>query len=234
MGQGKREGVSIHTGHRKRVKEEFLARGLNGMADHRVLELLLFYAIPQGDVNPLAHALVERFGDLAGVFNATYEQLLEVKGVGANTAALLRLVPAVAARYMERTSDVSGQVLTDWDYEQLLLPLFFGARNEVAYLVCLDAKSKLIACRPLGEGILDQVGVAKRKVVETALACNASRVALAHNHVSGVALFSPADVRTTLELRALLRQVHVELVDHFVVAGGEMVSMAASGYLCEK
>ena len=231
MGQGKREGVSIHTGHRKRVKEEFLARGLNGMADHRVLELLLFYAIPQGDVNPLAHALVERFGDLAGVFNATYEQLLEVKGVGANTAALLRLVPAVAARYMERTSDVSGQVLTDWDYEQLLLPLFFGARNEVAYLVCLDAKSKLIACRPLGEGILDQVGVAKRKVVETALACNASRVALAHNHVSGVAVFSSADVRATRELRELLRQVHVELVDHFVVAANEMVSMVASGYL---
>lgn len=234
MGQGKREGVSIHTGHRKRVKEEFLARGLNGMADHRVLELLLFYAIPQGDVNPLAHALVERFGGLTGVFNATYEQLKEVKGIGDNAATLLRLIPAVAARYMELSSDVSGQLLTNWQFQELLLPLFFGARNELAYLVCMDAKDKLIACRQLGEGVLDQVGVAKRKVVETALACNASRVALAHNHVSGVALFSPADVRTTLELRALLCQVHVELVDHFVVAGGEMVSMAASGYLCEK
>ncbi len=231
MGQDKKAGTSIHAGHRKRVREEFLARGLNGMADHRVMELLLFYAIPQGDVNPLAHALVERFGGLAGVFNATYEQLLEVKGVGANTAALLRLVPAVAARYMEQTSDVSGQVLTNWDFEQLLLPLFFGARNEMAYLVCMDAKRKLIACRMLGEGILDQVGVAKRKVVEAALACNASRVALAHNHVSGVAMFSSADVRTTLELRDLLRQVHVELVDHFVVAANEMISMAATGYL---
>lgn len=231
MGQGKQDGGGIHTGHRRRAKEEFLARGLSGLADHRVLELLLFYAIPQGDVNPLAHALVERFGGLTGVLNATYEQLREVKGIGENAACLLRLIPAVAARYMELNADVSGQMLTNWQFQELLLPLFLGARNELAYLVCMDAKSKLIACRPLGEGILDQVGVAKRKVMETALACNASRVALAHNHVSGVAVFSSADVRTTLELRELLRQVHVELVDHFVVAAGEMISMAASGYL---
>ncbi|HIT01224.1 MAG TPA: DNA repair protein RadC [Candidatus Enterenecus merdae] len=231
MGQGKQDGGGIHAGHRRRAKEEFLARGLSGLADHRVLELLLFYAIPQGDVNPLAHALVERFGGLTGVLNATYEQLREVKGIGENAACLLRLIPAVAARYMELNADVSGQMLTNWQFQELLLPLFLGARNELAYLVCMDAKSKLIACRPLGEGILDQVGVAKRKVVEIALACNASRVALAHNHVSGVAVFSSADVRTTLELRELLRQVHVELVDHFVVAAGEMISMAASGYL---
>ena len=190
MGQGKQDGGGIHAGHRRRAKEEFLARGLSGLADHRVLELLLFYAIPQGDVNPLAHALVERFGGLTGVLNATYEQLREVKGIGENAACLLRLIPAVAARYMELNADVSGQMLTNWQFQELLLPLFLGARNELAYLVCMDAKSKLIACRPLGEGILDQVGVAKRKVVEIALACNASRVALAHNHVSGVAVFS--------------------------------------------
>ena len=231
MEQGKQGGGGVHAGHRRRAKEEFLARGLNGLADHRVLELLLFYAIPRGDVNPLAHALVEHFGGLTGVLNATYEQLREVKGIGENAACLLRLIPAVAARYMELNADVSGQMLTNWQFQDLLLPLFLGARNELAYLVCMDAKSKLIACRPLGEGALDQVGVAKRKVVEIALACNASRVALAHNHVSGVAVFSSADVRTTLELRQLLRQVHVELVDHFVVAAGEMISMAASGYL---
>ena len=73
--------ASIHQGHRQRVKTEFLARGLEGMPDHRALELLLYYAIPQGDVNPLAHALLEHFGDLTAVFHATYEQLLEVKGI---------------------------------------------------------------------------------------------------------------------------------------------------------
>ena len=96
---------SIHTGHRLRAKEEFLARGLSGMADHKVLELLLFYAIPQGDVNPLAHALVERFGSLSGVFNAPYEELRKVKGVGDNTATLIRLLPAIAAKYLEQSGE---------------------------------------------------------------------------------------------------------------------------------
>lgn len=222
-------GQSIHTGHRQRAKQEFLTRGLSGMADHKVLELLLFYAIPQGDVNPLAHALIDRFGSLAGVLNATYEELLKVKGVGENTAALIRLLPAVAARYMEESARVDGTLEHTWQFRDLLVPLFFGARNELAYLVCLDGKNKLIACRKLGEGIVDSVVITARKVLEEALACNASRVALAHNHVSGIALYSPADVAVTREVYTLLRRVDIQLMDHFVVAHDEMVSMRESG-----
>lgn len=222
--------ASIHTGHRQRAKTEFLARGLEGLPDHRALELLLFYAIPQGDVNPLAHALIDHFGDLAGVFNATYDQLMEVSGVGANTATLIKLLPALAGRYLERRTEMDGQLLATWQFRELLVPLFFGARNEMAYLVCMDGKDKLLACRKLGEGIADQVAILSRKVVEAALGCNATRVALAHNHVSGVAMPSAADLHTTQELRRLLRQVSVELVDHFIIADDDMVSMRESGY----
>ena len=88
-----------HTGHRERMKAEFLARGLEGWPDHRVLELLLFYTIPQGDVNDLAHELVERFGSLAGVLDASVEELKKVKGVGDHTAVFLRMLPAVLGRY---------------------------------------------------------------------------------------------------------------------------------------
>ena len=92
--------ANVHAGHRQRVKAEFLARGLTGMPDYRVLELLLFYAIPQGDVNPLAHALLDHFGSLSAVFQAPYEELPKVKGVGPATATLIQLVPAVGACYM--------------------------------------------------------------------------------------------------------------------------------------
>ena len=221
--------ASIHTGHRQRAKSEFLARGLEGMPDHRALELLLFYAIPQGDVNPLAHELINHFGDLAGVFNATYDQLLEVKGVGANTATLIKLLPALAGRYLERRTQMGDQLFTTWQFREVLLPCFFGARNEMAWMVCMDGKNKLIACRKLGEGIADQVAILTRKVVETALSCNAVKVALAHNHVSGVAIPSAADLHTTHELRRVLQQVSIELVDHFVVADDDMVSMRDSG-----
>ena len=229
--KGEKKPPSIHTGHRKRAKDEFLANGLSGLPDHRVLELLLFYSIPQGDVNPLAHALIDRFGSLAGVFNASPEQLMEVDGVGHNTAVLLGLVLAAAARYSQSNSSFDGRLTTAWQFRELLFPLFFGQRNELAYLVCMDGKNKLLVTKKLGEGIADTVQITTRKVLETALACNATRVVLAHNHVSGVALWSDADLDTTLRLRKLLRDVDIELMDHFIFAGNDMVSMADSGAL---
>lgn len=183
-----RRASGVHAGHRRRTKDEFLANGLNGLSAHRVLELLLFYAIPQGDVNPLAHRLIDHFGSLAGVFHATYEQLLEVEGVGHSTAVLLRLIPAASARYLQECNSFEGQIVSTWQYQELLMPLFWGQRNEIAYLVCMDSRNRVIVTKRLGEGVADAVQITARKVLEAALASNATRVALAHNHVSGVAL----------------------------------------------
>ena len=143
---------NIHAGHRKRAKAEFLTRGLEGLPDHKVLELLLFYAIPQGDVNPLAHQLLDHFGSLSGVFTATHEQLKAVKGVGENTATLIRLVTAVGGRYLQDQVDMKDIFTESWQFRELFAPCFFGARNEMTYLACLDAKHKLIACKKLSEG----------------------------------------------------------------------------------
>ena len=221
----------VHTGHRKRMREEFLRTGAAGMEDHRLLELLLFYAIPQGDVNPLAHRLVDHFGSLTGVLHATYDQLMGVPGVGHNTVTLLQLVPAVAARYMERSASMDGQIVNVWQLKELLEPYFFGQRDELAYLVCMDGKSKVLATRKLGQGVVDTVQIVTRKVLEAALACNASQVVLAHNHVSGVAVPSHADVDTTLRLKRLLAEADISLTDHLIFAGGDMVSLAQSGLL---
>lgn len=228
-----KEDAAVHKEHRLRMKAEFLDHGLSGMRDYKVLELLLFYAIPQRDVNPLAHRLADHFGSLAGVFHATYDQLLEVEGIGPNTAVLLQLVPAVSARYLEESASLDGQIVSTWQFRELLNPLFFGKRDELAYLVCMDGKNKVLATRKLGEGVANAVQIAARKVLEAALACNATRVALAHNHVSGVAMWSDADVQTTMRLKRLLREAGIELVDHFIVAGDDMVSMAESGILKE-
>lgn len=221
---------NIHTGHRQRTKREFLVTGLEGWPDHKVLELLLFYAIPQGDVNPLAHSLIDRFGSLTGVFHATFDQLRSVKGVGENTAALILLMPALGGRYLQKQTDMKEIYKTSWQFRDLLEPEFFGARNEKVYLVCLDGKMKLLNLRKLGEGIVDSASVTTRKVLETALACNASVVVLAHNHVSGLAIPSTDDVATTRQLARSLHQVGILLYDHFILAEGDMVSMRESGY----
>ena len=228
------EEKNIHTGHRKRMKGEFLTRGLEGLPDHKVLELLLFFAIPQGDVNPLAHALIDRFGSLSGVFHATYEQLRAVKGVGENTASLILLIPALGGRYLQERADPKGICQTSWQFRELLEPEFFGARNERVFIVCLDGKMKLLAPpKLLGEGIADAAAVTTRKVMETALACNSSVVVLAHNHVSGLAVPSTEDIITTKQLARSLHQVGILLYDHFIVADGDMVSMRESGYFQE-
>ena len=226
--------MGIHDGHRGRMRRRFLENGLDSFADHEILELLLFYAIPQGDVNPLAHALMDRFGSLAGVFHATYDQLLSVKGVGENTAALILLIPALGGRYLQERADLKNIYQTSWQFRDLLEPEFFGARNELVYLICLDGKMKLLSPpKLLGEGIADAASISTRKVMELALACNASAVVLAHNHVSGLAVPSTEDIITTKQLARSLHQVGILLYDHFIVADGDMVSMRESGYFQE-
>ena len=123
-----------HTGHRLRLKAEFLARGLEGWPDHKVLELLLCYAIPQGDVNGLAHELVERFGSLAGALDASVEELKKVPGVGEHTAVLLRMLPALLGRYQGSRARLAAVINWPEDAYAWLEPYFFGARNEMVYV----------------------------------------------------------------------------------------------------
>lgn len=229
--------MGVHDGHRERVRQRFKENeehgqiGLNGFADHEALELLLFYAIPQGNVNPLAHVLMERFGSLSGVFSAPMTLLTQVEGVGERTAMLLRLVPQIAQK--ARLADLERELAlnTRERVGEYLLELFSRERNEAVYEICLDGKGKLLACRRLGEGSASAVNLDIRQIVQNAITFCASSVILAHNHPSGVALPSQADQGATLRAKAALESVDVRLEDHIVVADGEFVSFAESGLL---
>ncbi len=217
-----------HTGHRERMKAEFLARGLEGWPDHRVLELLLFYTIPQGDVNGLAHELIERFGSLAGVLDASAEELKKVKGVGEHTAVFLRMLPAVLGRYQGSRTRLSGVVNSPEDAYPWLEPYFFGARNEMVYVLCLDGKRQVLGVRKVAEGSIQMAEMNARRIAEEAIGLRAVRIYVAHNHVSNLALPSQADWLTTDVLRASLAPIGIELVDHLVFVDGDMVSMKES------
>lgn len=223
--------MSIHQGHRARLKQRFAEHGERVFDDHQLLELMLFYAVPQGDVNPLAHRLINRFGSFAAVLDAKPEELQKVSGVGAHTALFLSMFPQVLRRYMASKSDSEELISSSTDAGEFLLPYFFGTRNETVFLLCLDAKGKVLSCRFLAEGSLDRVGLNSRQVVETALEDRASSVILAHNHISGLATPSEADVSLTLALRPLLRSLGIHLLDHLIIADGDFVSMAQSGLL---
>ena len=221
--------MSIHAGHRQRLKERFLKDGLDGFDEHQVLELLLFYAIPQRDTNEIAHELINRFGSLVKVLDATPEELAQVKYVGDNAATLFQLITAVA-RYYQVSCAMQEQILnTINDCGRYLVPFFYGMTKETVFLLCLDAKCKVLACEKVGEGSVNSAGVPIRKVVEMALKANATQVILAHNHPSGLAIPSGEDVQTTKRLALALDAVEIGLVDHIVVADGEWVSIRESG-----
>lgn len=206
-----------------------MARGLAGMPDHKVLELLLCFAIPQGDVNPLAHRLLDTFGSLSGVFNATPEQLMSVKGVGEHAGCLIKLIPALGGRYQADRSRLGDILNTTERLGEYLAPEFFGQRNEVTVVLCLDAKNKVLQCRQLAEGSADSTSLSLRKMMEVALVCNASQVVLAHNHISNIAAPSQEDILATKIAYDAFQQVDILLRDHLIFAFDDFVSLRDSG-----
>jgi len=222
--------MSIHDGHRQRVKERFLQEGLDHFSDVQVLELLLYYAVPRKDTNPLAHGLLEHFGSLPQVLEAPVEELEKVPGISRNAAVLLNLTTSVG-RYYQVVRD--SQVVKLDSIEKCgayLVPFFFGRRNETVFLLCLDAKCKVLCCKKVGEGSVNSAGVPIRRIVEVALGANATTVVLAHNHPSGIAVPSGDDIQTTRRVAAALSTVDIHLADHIVVADDDYVSMVQSGY----
>ena len=221
--------MSIHAGHRQRLKERFLKEGLDNFEEHQVLELLLFYGIPQRDTNEVAHELIRKFGSLSKVLEATPEELSQVKYVGENVTTLFRLVTEVC-RYYQVNSAMREKILaTIYDCGRYLVPFFYGRKHETVFLLCLDAKCKVLACEKVGQGSINSASISIRQIVETALKCNASAVMLAHNHPSGLAIPSGEDIQTTRRVAMALDAVEIELVDHIVVADNDWVSLAQSG-----
>lgn len=220
----------VHRGHRERLKRRFLEEGLDNFTDVQVLELLLFYAIPQRDTNPIAHALLDHFGSLSQVLEAGVGELKKVPGISDHSAILLSLVMQTG-RYYQVDCARRVECLTSLDAcGAYLVPYFFGRSNETVFILCLDAKCKVLCCKEVGEGSVNSASISVRKIVETALGANATTVILAHNHPSGVALPSEEDVQTTCRIAAALRAVEIHLADHIVVADGDYVSMVQSGY----
>ena len=136
--------MSIHEGHRQRLKQRFADHGERVFDDHQLLELMLFYAVPQGDVNPLAHRLINHFGSFAAVLDASRRICDRSKGVGEHRPLSL-LFPQVMRRYLASRTGHEDKVCSVEDAGEYLLPYFFGAKSELLYLLCLDAR---VGCCP--------------------------------------------------------------------------------------
>ncbi len=224
---------SIHEGHRQRLRERFLKQGLDDFEAHNVLELLLFYAIPMKDTNELAHRLLQRFGSISAVFDADIDDLCQVDGVGRNTAVLLKMIPGLTRRYLE-DSDKEPVILSS--VEQIgsfLLPKFVGRTKEMVYLLCLNNKGGIAYADFVMSGTVNAAPMYSREIVEAALRSKAVSAILAHNHPKGIAVPSNADMAATKMVYDALASVKIRLLDHFIFAGTDYVSLKDSGFFSD-
>ena len=226
--------MSIHDGHRKRLKERFLKEGLENFDDLYVLELLLFYCVPRQDTNILAHRLKDHFGSVEKVIGAPIEELERVEGIGPGISTFISFLRQLHVYCDKQRMDTKVPLTTAELCGEYLRPYFRYQRNEAVYLMMLDAQCRLIDCKLIAEGSINSVGFSIRKVVEMALAFNAVSVILAHNHPGGVELPSPEDIQTTERIAQSLQLVDVVLADHFVFSDESYLSMVKSNYFQRK
>lgn len=217
-----------HAGHRQRLLNSYLRNGLDGLSDVEILELLLCYAIPRQDVNPLARLLLREFGDIHRILNAPFSQLIQIPGIGERTAVLIRLVSELWSKSENSRFNKHIILRSIGEIGAYLAPRSVGLHEERAWLLSLDAKCKVIECRELCHGAVNSVNLPFRKLVEAALMANATSVVLAHNHTSGTMIPSLADLEYTRDAYRALLLVDVRLIDHYILSDGSYLSMRAS------
>ena len=222
---------NLAQGHRARLRERFLRAGPESVADYEMLELVLFRAIPQRDVKPIAKQLLETFGDFNGVISAPVLRLAEVNGIGPSVICELKIVEA-AAQCLSRSRVMNRCVLSSWaalmDYCKTAMA---HRETEQFRILFLDRKNVLIADEAQAKGTVDHVPVYPREVVKRALELNASAIILVHNHPSGDPTPSKADIDMTRQIEHAAKAVGVVVHDHVIVGKAEDLSFRSRGLL---
>ncbi len=222
---------SIHEGHRKNLRKEFLAGGFIGKADHQVLELLLTYAIPRRDVNPIAHKLINEFGSLSAVIDASVEELTKIEYITENVAVLIKLIPLLSVTYNESKWGEKPQLSTSEKLIEYIKSKFIGQKNEVLYIISLDSKCKLIAVNSVTSAAKNYAEVSLKEVASIVIKTGAKLVALVHNHPSGIASPSADDITLTQKIKDALIPIEVTLIEHVIISGENTFCFSKNGLI---
>lgn len=224
---------SDYLGHRERLRRRFLLGGGRDMPDYELLELLLTIAIPRRDVKPLAKELIRKFGSFAEVVNAPLEELMLVKGVKENTAAVLRIVRECSVRSSwQSLKGTDAPVISDFD------AMVDYCRSAMAYqmveefrIIFLNSKLYVIGEEIQQRGTVDQVAIHPREVIKSAMMHGASAMILVHNHPSGIVTPSKADMEITKRIKEAAEAVSIRLFDHLIISKSSVYSFHNQGFV---
>lgn len=215
-----------HSGHRNRLRKKFIMHGADGLEQHELIELFLFYAFAQRNTNDIAHALIDKFGSISSVFDASLDDLMSIKWVGYNSAILLKLIPEISRIYMVDKHDNRAKIMDTESIRKIAIDNFIGRTEEHMMLILLDIKMKLLFSGIINNGNSNSVDAYAQKIIKLASDYGASKAVLVHNHPSGIALPSRNDLKTTHAIKEILRVVNVKLLDHIIVADNDYVAMS--------
>lgn len=216
--------LNIHAGHRERMRQRFLKEGAEGFADHELLEMLLYYANPRGDTNPLAHKMIQEFTSLPSLIEADPVDISRICGVSKNTAILISLQKELSKRCLA-VQWRDRPTLNSLEKAKGFCKSLMAYKNrEYFYVICLDSKRRVIQNCKISEGTLHEAVVHPRIVVEAVIKHQASSVILCHNHPSGNEKPTFDDVSLTTQLMQVLQAIDVQTVDHIIVAEDRLYS----------
>jgi DNA repair protein RadC len=217
-------------GHRKRLRDRLLTAGPEALADHEMLEIVLF-ALPRRDTKPLARSLLSRFGSFARVIAAPIQELLTVEGLGEAGVAALKSVQAAALRLM-RAEVLDQPVLSNWErLMEYLNAELSRERIEQFHVLFLDNRNRLLADEAQQRGTVNHTPVYPREVAKRALELHATALILVHNHPSGDPTPSRDDIAMTQQIKAAAAALSIVLHDHIIVGNGRWFSFRKEGLL---
>jgi len=214
-----------------RPRERLLARGAQALSDAELLAIFLHTGVNGKSAVDLARELLIEFGGLRGLFSASAQRFCAGKGLGPAKYALLQAVLEMSRRYLEEEVCRSDTLTSPAATRRYLKARLCAYPHEVFACLFLDNRHRIIRYQELFRGTIDGASVHPREVVREALLVNAAAVIFAHNHPSGVAEPSQADLRITQRLKEALALIEVRVLDHFIIGDGEGISLSEQGLL---
>ena len=220
----------MHENHRQRMMERCQKTGFASFADHEILEMLLYYSKPRCDTNETAHLLLERFGRIDGVFEASIEELTQIDGIGLHSAVLMQLIRESARRYTKAVMQNRKRFMHIREVAEFANACFVGATSEQLYLFLFDNGMEMIDSTLLTTGAINSAEIPTRIMLEKAIFKKASCAILAHNHPHGMAVPSDSDIQLTYHAAEVLGMINIPLLEHLVFAENRYSCIMKSHY----